>query len=84
VLGAAMWLVTVRNTLKTKVFYTLALLVFVFTVLNSTDLFPSSLRRGFFAAYYVKAIPIAVVWVWAMVGLYREAIANKRVEARSI
>jgi hypothetical protein len=72
VLGAAIWLAAVRHSMNQKLFYALALFVFVFTVLNSTDLFPASLRRGFFAAYYVKAIPIAVVWVWATLDLYRK------------
>jgi hypothetical protein len=41
----------------------LVALVFIFTVLSPTDLFPDSLRKSLVVPYILKAAPCIFVWV---------------------
>lgn len=41
----------------------LVVLVFVFSILAPTDIYPPSLRRHFFEPYLIKVIPCVLVWL---------------------
>ena len=41
----------------------LLLLLFLFTILSPTDLFPKSIRDGFFVKYAMKALPCFIIWL---------------------
>ena len=52
-------------------------LLLVFTSLSPTDLFPLSLRAGFFEPYLVKAVPALIIWLWMVVRLYSQAFFHR-------
>jgi hypothetical protein len=55
---------------KTMFRWVLLWLVFVFTCLSPTDIFPPFLRKEFFEPYYIKAIPCIIVWFVSIYELY--------------
>ncbi len=74
-LGIGLWYsVSVRSALDTA----LVVFAFVFTVLIATDVFPGSLRTGFFRSHMVKAIPCIVIWVWIWVQQCRDGLEQWR------
>jgi hypothetical protein len=66
--GAIIWyLLKPRGTVD----LVLIVLVFVFTILSSTDVFPNYIRDNFFNPYVIKAVPCIMVWVRIVVeGLF--------------
>jgi hypothetical protein len=65
--GIAIWFFSRPRGIIDKL---LLCLVFVFTSLSPTDLFPASLRLHFVTPYVLKAVPCILVWgriVWEMV-----------------
>jgi hypothetical protein len=47
----------------------LVALVFLFTVLSPTDLFPDALRKSLVEPYVLKAVPCIFIWVKIQVEL---------------
>lgn len=67
VAGAALWYVNrERRTWHGWVM----VLVFVFTSLSPTDLFPNYIKDHFFKPYHIKAIPCILAWLVCMYELY--------------
>jgi hypothetical protein len=54
------WFLSYRRS--TPLAWALLVLMLVFTTLSPTDIFPHSLREGFFHEYKVKAIPMILAW----------------------
>jgi len=61
VTGVAVWSFA-KEELKATDLVLLAL-VFLFTILSPTDLFPKEWQRGFFRPYVIKAVPCILVWM---------------------
>ena len=59
--GIAIWLSAHLPLNKTKT--ALLLLLFLFTILSPTDLFPKAVRDGFFVKYSMKAFPCFIAWL---------------------
>ncbi len=59
VAGVALWFCTSRQQVADKM---LLWLVFVFTMLSQTDIFPHYLKDNFFMPYVLKAVPCIFVW----------------------
>ena len=59
VTGAAIWYIN-----KPRVGWEkwLMIILFVFTCLSPTDIFPKFIREEYFTYYHVKAIPVIIVW----------------------
>ena len=58
--GISIWYVlSEKSYLNTALF----IFAFVVTCLSPTDLFPRSLRNGFFEPYMLKALPVILVWM---------------------
>jgi len=57
--GVAIWFLSRPIT---RVNTVLAVLAMVFTSLSVTDLFPVSIRDGFFVPYCIKALPCLLIW----------------------
>jgi len=66
--GAAIWYVLQERKNWEKL---LIVLVFVFTCLSPTEIFPRPIREEFLNPYHIKAIPIILVWVVVMFELFR-------------
>jgi Glycosyltransferase family 87 len=60
VVGCAMWYAMHS---KSKVVNTLILLVFIFTSLGTTDVFPHYIRSNYFIGHSLKALPCVLVWL---------------------
>lgn len=71
VAGAALWLFD-RNRWNAW-YISLALLVFLFTCLAPTDIYPPALRQKFFEPYVVKVVPCILVWIL----IQKEALFKK-------
>lgn len=67
VAGAAIWYIN-----KDRVVWHqwIIILVFIFTCLSPTELFPRSIKNNIFNPYHVKAIPCIIVWFICMYELY--------------
>lgn len=61
VVGVALWWVALER--KTPLDTALLVLVIVFTSLSPSDIFPATLRNGFFVPYNIKAVPCVLVWL---------------------
>jgi hypothetical protein len=61
VFGAGIWFVNVE---KNRLTISLAVLAFVFTTLESTDIFPKYIREHFFDPYVIKAVPCIFIWFY--------------------
>lgn len=61
VAGIALWFFSKHHIQKADII--LMILVFVFTCLAPTDIFPLQLRKHFFEPYVVKAIPCILAWL---------------------
>jgi hypothetical protein len=68
VAGCCLWYL---ESAKGKWEQTLMVLVFVFTTLSPTELFPRSVRFGFFVPYHIKAMPCILVWLQSVYDLIR-------------
>lgn len=67
VMGIVIWFM---HSVKSFVNITLLILVFVFTILSPTDLFPRFIRHDYFVPYVVKVFPCILVWLkvlWDMI-----------------
>ena len=60
VVGCALWYVLHKKSSLTN---TTILLVFIFTSLGTTDLFPSFIRSHYFIGKSLKALPCVIVWL---------------------
>ncbi|MFN8352897.1 MAG: glycosyltransferase family 87 protein [Spirosomataceae bacterium] len=60
--GVALWFTW--QAPPTRLDWVLLALVIVFCSLSPSDLFPPSLRHGFFEPYSIKAFPCFLVWCW--------------------
>lgn len=60
VAGVALWYYTGQ---RSQANFVLMILVFVFTVLAPTDIFPAFVRSNFLVPYTIKAVPCILVWV---------------------
>jgi hypothetical protein len=67
VVGAAIWYISLE---RVKWHQWLMILVFIFTCLSPTELFPRYLREQFLKPYHIKAIPCIIVWVVCMIELF--------------
>jgi hypothetical protein len=61
VFGAGIWFVNVE---KKPLTIALAILAFIFTTLESTDIFPHYIRDNFFDPYVIKAVPCIFIWIY--------------------
>lgn len=67
VTGVAVWYTNKpRNTWEKWV----AILVFIFTCLSPTELFPRFIKQQFFLPYHIKAIPCIIAWVVCMYEIF--------------
>ncbi|WP_204311041.1 hypothetical protein, partial [Stenotrophomonas maltophilia] len=53
-------------------------LVFVFTCLSPTEIFPRSIREDFMKPYHIKAIPIVLLWIIVLVELFRNSPSTEK------
>jgi len=67
VAGAALWYIN-RNRPGWHTW--IMVLVFVFTCLSPTEVFPGYIKDNFFKPWHVKAIPCIIVWFICMYELY--------------
>ncbi len=79
VAGAALWYI---NKERSVWHWWVLALVFVFTCLSPTELFPRSIKNNIFIPYQVKAIPCIIVWFICMYELffYKQAISDSTVK----
>lgn len=63
VCGASLWYI-MHYQQKNKWVDSLLILVFLFTILSPTELFPSYIKNHFIRAYALKALPCFIVWLW--------------------
>jgi len=68
VAGVAVWYLVQPNTRLRNV---LALLVFVLTCLSTTAIFPIVLRRTLIQPYSLRVLPCLLVWIAAVIELWR-------------
>ena len=68
VAGAGIWFFSTPVTLWHRI---LLLVVFIFTCLSPTDIFPPYLRQHFFIPYTIKAIPCILLWCVIFIELMR-------------
>jgi hypothetical protein len=68
VAGVAVWYLVQPNTRLRNV---LALLVFVLTCLSTTAIFPIVLRRSLIQPYSLRVLPCLLVWIAAVIELWR-------------
>jgi hypothetical protein len=73
VTGAAIWYV--YSTLKGTWRNAILIFLFLFTILSPTDLYPECIKRGFFVAYSLKALPCLLIWVLIAAQLIRHNFA---------
>jgi len=67
VAGAAIWYISME---RAKWHQWLMILLFVFTCLSPTEVFPRFIREEFLKPYHIKAIPCIIVWVVCMDELF--------------
>ncbi len=68
VAGVALWYFSQKqSTINTL----LLALVFIFTILSPTDLFPATIRTSLVIPYQLKVLPCIVVWVKVLWDLHR-------------
>ncbi|MEO5645472.1 MAG: glycosyltransferase family 87 protein [Bacteroidia bacterium] len=58
--GIAIWFFMQKTKTENTI---LLLVVLLFTILSSTDLFPANLRKEFIEAYVLKAVPCILIWL---------------------
>lgn len=61
VTGIAVWFAI--HTPLNKIQTLLLLFLFLFTILSPTDLFPKTIRDGFFIKFSMKALPCFIIWL---------------------
>lgn len=61
VTGIAIWF-SIQAPLN-KIQVLLLLFLFLFTILSPTDLFPATVREGFFVKFSMKALPCFIIWL---------------------
>lgn len=72
VAGVAIWFaISERDRLA----WTVLAIVFVGTVLSSSDAMPTVLRRDVFQAYKLKTLPILLVWMFTQIALWRRNVS---------
>ncbi len=67
VAGAAIWYITMD---RLRWHQWLMIILFIFTCLSPTEIFPKPIRDHFLKPYHIKAIPCIIVWVVCMVELF--------------
>lgn len=67
VAGAAIWYISMD---RLKWHQWLMVLLFIFTCLSPTEIFPKPIRDHFLKPYHIKAIPCIIVWAVCMVELF--------------
>lgn len=71
--GCAIWYFTrPGGTLNTV----LIILAFVVVSLFSTDLMPASIRNNYIYPYYIRTLPVVLIWIAAMVSLLKKQPAT--------
>jgi hypothetical protein len=75
VAGAAIWYVLQPRKSWEKILITL---VFIFTCLSPTEIFPRFIREKFLNPYHIKAIPIILAWVVIMFELFRYSPSTEK------
>ncbi len=67
VAGAAIWYITLD---RLKWHQWLMIVLFIFTCLSPTEIFPKPIRDNFLKPYHIKAIPCIIVWAVCMFELF--------------
>jgi hypothetical protein len=67
VAGVALWYINKPRTTWEK---WLAILVFIFTCLSPTELFPRFIKQHFFVPYHIKAVPCVITWLVCMYEIF--------------
>jgi hypothetical protein len=67
VAGAAIWYITLD---RLKWHQWLMIVLFIFTCLSPTEIFPKPIRDNFLKPYHIKAIPCIIVWSVCMFELF--------------
>jgi Glycosyltransferase family 87 len=67
VAGAAIWYITLD---RLKWHQWLMIVLFIFTCLSPTEIFPKPIRDNFLKPYHIKAIPCIIVWAVCMLELF--------------
>ena len=67
VAGAAIWYISLD---RLKWHQWLMILLFIFTCLSPTEIFPKPIRDHFLKPYHIKAIPCIIVWAVCMFELF--------------
>jgi hypothetical protein len=75
VAGSAIWYVLAPRKNWEKI---VMALVFIFTCLSPTEIFPRSIREDFMKPYHIKAIPIVILWVIVVVELFRYSPSTEK------
>ncbi len=73
--GATLWLLMQPWNFLNR---SLAVILFVFTILASTDWIPRFIRQQFFEPYVIKAVPCLIIWLWIVALLYWRPCINRR------
>ena len=60
VVGAAIWYVAER---RETIYAVLMAVLFVFTILSPTDVFPNYIQDNFFDPYVIKVVPCVLIWI---------------------
>ncbi len=79
--GATLWLLMQPWNFLNR---SLAVILFAFTILASTDWIPRIVRQQFFEPYVIKAIPCLIIWLWIVALLYRKLFMNWRRSLRQL
>ncbi len=74
--GVAIWYIASKRTFLDK---TLLFLVFVFTTLSPTDLFPKIIFK-YLDYNIVKALPCVLVWIKLQIDLFRKNTNDPEVQ----
>ncbi|MEI6683220.1 MAG: glycosyltransferase family 87 protein [Bacteroidota bacterium] len=72
--GIYIWFLSIRPR---PVEIVLICLVFIFTSLSASNIFPGHIREDFLEPYVIKVVPCILVWGKIMFDLYRERIVSR-------
>lgn len=80
VTGIAIWFAV--HTPLNKIQTLLLLFLFLFTILSPTDLFPKTVRAGFFVKFSMKALPCFIIWLVMIKELLFKEYSSHQTENR--
>ena len=79
VTGAAIWYMLSPMNEKWKT--GILIFLFLFTILSPTELYPQSIKRGFFVAYSLKVLPCLLIWMLIVARLIRPNFTKNKLSA---